>query len=118
MIQVLLDAGANINAKDDETSQTPLHFSLSPEDSHPETARLLISRGADVNARSKLGSTPLIFAVCNSDQVKVVSNLIANGADVNLADNDGHSPLYWARSNTSAFLPSAIVDLLIQHGAK
>ena len=56
-----LDAGANVNAKNDEDG-TPLHFATFH--GHKEIAELLIANGADVNAKNNYGDTPLDSAQC------------------------------------------------------
>jgi ankyrin repeat protein len=61
----------------------------------PEVARLLLARGADVNATSNRGVTPLHMAV-REEYMRMVDLLIANGADVNMADDDGRSVLHIA----------------------
>jgi len=56
---------------------TPLHYAVNNED----CVRLLIKRGADVNAVSFLNQTPLMTATIGS---KICSKLfIDNGVDVN-----------------------------------
>ena len=47
-----------------------------------EIVKLLIAKGADVNAKDKDGSTPL-YLVASRDKKEIVQLLIANGADVN-----------------------------------
>lgn len=66
---------------------------------HAAIAQKLISSGADIDAQTSLGTTPLIDACTwsgmheNSDAIKV---LIENGADLNLKDSYGKSALWWA----------------------
>ena len=50
VIRVLIDAGANVNAKGSETHYTALHRAAETDQS--EVAKLLIQAGADVNAKS------------------------------------------------------------------
>jgi ankyrin repeat protein len=54
-----------------------------------DAMRLLIDRGADVNARNAFGSTALMWSV--SDQAKV-RLLLEHGADVNTAAKSGPAP--------------------------
>jgi ankyrin repeat protein len=78
---------------------------------HNEIAKLLISKGADVNAKGGLmGGTPLDTAA-KRGQKEIVELLIANGANVNAKNADGHTPLDWADDKETA-------DLLRKHGGK
>ena len=56
-----LDAGANVNAKDNVLGVTPLHPAAL--DGHKEITELLIAKGADVNAKIEDGKTPLDLAI-------------------------------------------------------
>ncbi len=49
-IKVLIDHGANVNAKETLRGTTPLMWAA--DEAHPEAVQLLIQRGADINARS------------------------------------------------------------------
>ncbi len=87
-IQDLLDVGCPIDYMDN-WDRTALHFAS--RDEHLEIAKLLISRGSDVNARTKdglktHGRTPLHFAVMagNSELTKF---LLSRGANINLRDS-------------------------------
>ena len=55
-VQVLLEHGADANARDD-THSTPLH--LASLSASPEIVRMLIGQGADVNALDRNLKTPL-----------------------------------------------------------
>jgi ankyrin repeat protein len=77
--------------------------------------RVLISEGADVNARSDvLGRTPLMYAAARYSNPEIVTLLIEAGADVNAKVNNGLTPLMLAARYTTT---PEIVTLLIQAGA-
>ena len=56
-----LDSGADVNVKNDEDGRTPLHYAVYK--GHKEIVELLIANGADVNAKSEDGYTPLDVAI-------------------------------------------------------
>lgn len=78
-----------------------------------EVTELLLSMGADVNARTVDNNTPLYFAVY-VENVPIVKMLLRNRSDVNAVNNSGHTPLITAvlRKNLE------IIDLLIDSGAE
>jgi len=57
---ILLKHNASVKAQDSEVQATPLHWAVLGE--HREMARLLISRGAEVNAKDGSGRRPLRLA--------------------------------------------------------
>lgn len=73
----------------------------------------LIAKGADVNAKSHYGLTPLEGAVWNN-YPELVKILIAKGADVNEKLDNNETALSIAQSKNH----SEIIQLLIQAGAK
>jgi ankyrin repeat protein len=79
-IKLLLDRGADPNAKEAPRGQTALMWAL--DQKHSDAARLLIEHGADVNAHSKNGFTPLLFAAKQGDP-DTVRMLLKAGAKVN-----------------------------------
>jgi ankyrin repeat protein len=75
--------------------------------------RLLISKGADVNAGSKQGRTPLIVAASHDGASEVVKFLIEKGAHISAKDGAGSTPLVAATEAND----TASVKLLLQKGA-
>ena len=73
----------------------------------------LLEHGADINARSGDGYTPLISAVRFGFD-KVATYLIDHKADVNLADASHWTPVMYAAWNDDADM----LRLLVKHGAK
>ena len=105
----LLDQGANTNTVDNRQI-TPLMYAA--EIGSTDAMRILIDRGADVNAQNAFGSTALMWSV--SDPVKV-RLLIDHGADVNKVAKSGRTALIVAAFTN----PSAeVVGLLLAKGAK
>ena len=69
-------------------------------DNDIETCQLLVSAGADVNAISNSGKTPLLIAAFELDCFKLSQILISGGANPNAKCIQGLTPLHWAvRSN-------------------
>jgi uncharacterized protein len=119
-ITALLDAGADVNAMSADFDPA-IDWVRSVA-----AAKLLIKRGANVNARSlnsSLGETPLIdramkIEVAGSDEdaashIAIAELLIAAGADVNATAKYGHTALLECVTDYGF----ACVKLLLDHGA-
>ena len=78
-----------------------------------ETVKQHLADGADVNAKSKFGRTPLHHAAVDGRK-EIAELLIAQGADVNEKIADGYTPLDKAIN----YNQSEITELLRKHGAK
>ena len=68
---------------------TPLHYAA--WHNALKTAKLLLSQGADVNAKAKDGKTPLHYAAV-VDAHEMEALLKKMGADVNAEDKFGDTP--------------------------
>ena len=92
--QVLLKAGADVNAKG-TYGFTPLHMAVSRK--QREVTELLLANHADPNAKDNEGHTPLHLAV-QSGEREMAELLLANKADPNERDKSGRTPLDLAKS--------------------
>ena len=79
-LEALLDAGADVNAKDDN-NQTAL-MNAAREGQTP-VVRLLIARGADLNHTAKFNLSALMLAVLNGRDA-IVGLLVDAGADLTI----------------------------------
>ncbi len=144
--QALLEAGADVNAKngygaftpedlgsilsssnhkdpvslltvhgvdtvDMKNGYTPLHLAVFSV-GHRKIIELLVSKGANVNARAASGATPLFFAILR-DQKDDAQFLIEKGADVNIPDAYGDTDLDCALR----LQYGSLIQLLLDHGA-
>ena len=139
VVTALLDKGADVNAVCDSEGETPLIRAAG--DCGIEIVRRMVELGANVNARSESGLTPLaasetaeiaqflldkgakvhndapfttLMLACDSpDRPEVAELIIAHGGDVNARTDRGVSPILLAAANDCA----GVVKVLAAHGA-
>lgn len=109
-VQELLarDSGA-VNSVD-HTGATPLHWAS--DTGWKPVVELLLSRGANPNARKANGVTPLHVAA-GMGRREIVEMLVASGADVNAKDDYGRTALSVSRFRGY----TQIVEFLVSRGA-
>lgn len=110
-------AGADVNTV---IVGRPLIFGYD-EDKFVNQLSFLLKHGANVNARTKYGRTPLHEAALNGE-IKTVKFLIASGAKINARNNKGNTPLYYAETKligapAKTAVHVKIAKLLKKHGA-
>ena len=108
-MHLLLDAGVDPNAANDFAA-TPLMWCAGDA----AKVRLLLSKGAKVDVRSRLGRTPLLIAAAYDGATEAARLLIEKGADVNARDKSGMSVLEQAASSNHI----ALVHFLLAKGAE
>jgi ankyrin repeat protein len=131
IVQMLINAGANVNTVEKQHKQTPLMYAAAAEKNAGEIVKLLLSKGADVKPRSLSydwpshiseeprvqyhpfgGLTALLYAA-RDGCYDCVEALIAKAADVNVPTPEGVTPLMIALDNDN----NDIAKLLLDHGA-
>ena len=104
-IRELLAEGADINAPDPRTpffdGETVLISAANR--GRADLVRLLLSNGAEVNARSASGWTALMRA-CNGGRVDCVRLLLDAGADPSIANDEGYTAYGRAPKNDAELL--------------
>ncbi len=118
IVNLLLDAGADIEANEINCyGGKPLHWA---SEHSPVTVRLLLERGANVNARNIrpgsvfYGVTPLIMNATQKDDCSEVTELLLNaGAEIGARDHTGKTALGHAMERDL----KGIIEVLRRHGA-
>ena len=105
-----LDAGADVELKCVNCGGTVLRHAVSG--GHIEIVELLVSKDADVNAKTEEGESPLHLAA-NRGHKEIIELLIARGADVDAKGDSGRTPLHVAAQKGH----KEIIELLIAKGA-
>jgi ankyrin repeat protein len=92
---VLLDAGADVNARDTNNHWTPLLHAIHRQ--RPPAVGLLLERGADPNAAAPGGLAPILMAADDADPA-MVRLLLGHGANPRIEGPRGATPLTQAVS--------------------
>ena len=106
---LLVENPAGVNLRDRRGGVTPLMHAAAL--GSLDTMRLLLDKGADVNARSAAGATALMWAAADPAKVKL---LVERGADVKLASESGRTALLLAAMSDQS---AETVRLLLGRGA-
>jgi len=108
-VRALLDAGYPIE-EPVYSDATPLFYAV--DEGKTPIVRLLIERGANVNARmEQFQYTPLMVAAQNL-KLDIVKALLAAGADHKLADKYGRTALIFAARGETKAAPAVVAELL------
>ena len=118
-VNSLLEKGADVNIKDDNTGETALIWAAAL--GSLDTVKLLIDKGADVNAKTYTGGTALM-CLANGERLErsnkenaleITKLLIDKGSDVNAIDGAKQTALMIAAMSNSL----EISKFLIANGA-
>ena len=104
-IKLLLDRGADVNAKN-RLEGSPLHWAVRSD----EKTGLLLEHGAHINGKTQDGSTPLYLASRRRDSHSVLQLLLEKGADPNLATLNGRTPLMAAAGDGDVTAMKLLLD--------
>jgi ankyrin repeat protein len=105
----LLKDGVDVDATDSKHRATALMWAA--HEGHPEIVKVLIEKGAAIDARNPTGETALWFSA-QKGKIEALKILHENGADSNVIGERGETALDVARKNGH----QDIVDYLRQAG--
>lgn len=119
IVAMLLEAGADVHARDDLWEETPLHRAA--ESGTPQVVRALLEAGADVDAWAmghtadyRGGWTPLHLAARSNPDPDVVRALLDAGAELQARSGESYhwdnSPLHYAGGNPNPAVAAALLD--------
>ena len=113
VVKLLVEKGAQLEAKDTLYGRTPLSFAAWR--GHEAVVKLLVEKGAQLEAKDTLyGRTPLSCAAERGHEA-VVKLLVEKGAQLEAKDTlYGRTPLSWAAERGH----EAVVKLLVEKGAQ
>jgi ankyrin repeat protein len=128
IVEMLVKAGANVNAIETFQQQTPLMWAVTAPKHAAAMTKLLLSRGANVEARALYtdwpnqlssepraqyrpvgGLTALLYAARNGC-ADCVEALIGAGADVNVPTPEGVTPLMVSLDNDHNHVAALLLD--------
>lgn len=103
LVQKLLEKGADPNIADNQGG-LPLSEAVARQDANPQIVKLLLEKGAKVNAQEPNKGTALIFAASNKaissrTRQEIVKILLDHGADKSIKDDKGKTALDWAKQS-------------------
>ena len=109
----LVEKGANVCVTDRKTNKTPLHNAV--KNGYEELVKVLVSKGADVNAEDDIRQTPLLILARFADNSfePIADILLNNGAVIDAQEQYGYTPLHLGIKNKH----EAFVRYVLKKGA-
>ena len=124
VLKILIDAGADVNAKDDiDEIKDATFLMFAVEDGAVDIVKILLDSGADVNAKFSNDDaeiseiTPLMSAAVG-DSVEAVKMLIDAGADVTAKSSEGKTALMYAEDSENVDIAKVIKEAEEKAAAK
>jgi len=113
--KILIDHGADVNARRSEGWQTALMLTGGYRDDYKAIVNALLDKGADIDTRDSGGRTALIQTCYTSSSIPLenAAFLLERGADIDAQDIQGMTALMVATDRRN----DAIVEMLLEHGA-
>jgi ankyrin repeat protein len=102
MVVLLLDHGAEVDAKTSNLGRTPLHLAAAASGTG-RVIELLVAHGADVEQATPTGQTALHLAA-DDGQKEALRALLARRANTAAKDEGGRTPLHMAKDGATAAL--------------
>lgn len=99
LVKSLVEKDYSLLQSTDSDGYTPLH--RASYNHHHHIVRYLLTKGADVCARTNDGWQPL-HSACRWNSYRCASLLLDAGADINALSNGGQTPLHLAASHSNA----------------
>ncbi|KAJ1706327.1 ankyrin repeat protein [Aspergillus flavus] len=118
-VKLLLQAGANPNKKGAD-GKTPLYLVAFAKDKRDRLAQLLVAHGADVNEPVPAwnNSTPLMVAITEAKDPKLISLLVEKGASLTQSNDKGETAKKLAGYSMNPAIQRAILPPDQQDGYK
>ena len=107
VVQVLIDAGADIETKDVE-GYSPLHFAC--RSGSLDSVKLLVRAGAGVRVTNNYGGTCLAIAAYHGHIETVRYLLCLPEVEVDHANDEGHTALHFAADENHADVVQVLID--------
>jgi ankyrin repeat protein len=104
-LTLLLDAGADVNARNDFDANALIWAA-----GDPVKSRILIEHGADVNAASKQGRRPLMMAARRDGNADLIRLMLAQGAVPDAKDTRGNTALMHAAQTGDVEMMRLLTD--------
>ncbi|KAK4172137.1 ankyrin repeat-containing domain protein [Triangularia setosa] len=111
-VELLLEHGGNAVLVQQSLEARSTLLKIAVENDQVATVKLLLEKGAIVNATSSRGATPLHIAI-GENLSHLVTILLNAGADPNIQHDEGAAPLIYATAKGHV----QVVKILINHGA-
>ncbi len=96
IVEILLQAGADVTAVDPGMKATALHAAAYA--GRTEAARLLIDYGIDIDAQGPYNGYTALHDAIWQNNVETAEVIIAAGPDLSIENNDGQTPLAMAQA--------------------